>query len=45
MMKIWKEILIQYVLIIGIYVILEYTKGYGDIHNYFYLWFPAIGYS
>ena len=42
-MKLWKEILIQYVLIIGIYNIIVYTI-YDGGDEYFYLAFPMILY-
>ena len=42
-MKLWKEILIQYALIIGIYNIIVYTI-YDGGDEYFYLAFPMILY-
>ena len=39
-MKLWKEILIQYVLIIVIYNIIVYTDNYGGASNYYFLAFP-----
>ena len=42
-MKLWKEILIQYILIIGIYNIIVYNI-YDGGDEYFYLAFPMILY-
>ena len=39
-MKLWKEILIQYALIIVIYNIIVYTDNYGGASNYYFLAFP-----
>ena len=39
-MKRWKEILIQYALIIVIYNIIVYTDNYGGASNYYFLAFP-----
>lgn len=43
-MKLWKETLIQYALIIGIYNIIVYTDNYGGASNYYFLAFPMILY-
>lgn len=43
-MKLWKEILIQYTLIIVIYNIIVYTDNYGGASNYYFLAFPMILY-
>ena len=43
-MKLWKEILIQYALIIGIFNIIVYTDNYGGASNYYFLVFPMLAY-
>ena len=43
-MKHWKEILIQYALIIVIYNIIVYTDNYGGASNYYFLVFPMLAY-
>lgn len=44
MMKLWKETLIQFVLIISIYNIIVYTNNYGGASNYYFLVFPMLAY-
>ena len=43
-MKLWKEILIQYALIIVIYNIIVYTNNYGGASNYYFIVFPMLAY-
>jgi|GEM_PF-4141680 len=43
-MKLWKETLIQFVLIISIYNIIVYTNNYGGASNYYFLVFPMLAY-